>query len=110
MTAFTLSREQLQQMLRFPVAVSRFENGVEQRRAITANPERTFRIRSPKLTPAGAKTYEDFIIGQFGPLTQFTFTYPIDGTTYNVRFDAESFNTTYQGGTCVCEFAFVRVP
>lgn len=109
MSDFALSRESCEERLDFAVAVSEFENGVEQRRLKHANSLIGFKIKSPVLTKTQMQAYRSFIVGKYGALTSFTFTSPYDDTEYDVRFVPGSFRTIYEAGIFRCEFEFEKL-
>jgi hypothetical protein len=104
MSDFEPTRESIQEILNFDVLISKFENNTEQRRLKNENKVVGFKITTPALTKAQMQTYRTFFITKYGALEQFTFTSPFDDTEYNVRFEPDSFQTTYSIGVFTINF------
>ena len=109
MSDFELARESCEEILDYSVLVSEFENNAEQRRLKAQNKVLGFKIKSPVLTYTQLQDYRDFFISKYGALTNFTFTSPFDGVEYYVRFEPNTFKTSYESGIYKCEFEFRRV-
>lgn len=110
MNTFTLKYATFSDQSMYRVAISTFEDGVEQRRLISPTPKMTFVITSPALTKAKAKSWRDFFDGQRGATDAFYFTHPDTGTQHTVRFSAEAgFKCEFTGGirTIVVEMEVV---
>ena len=105
MVAFTLAAESKEDAGEFSVAISVFENGVEQRRLIYDGITGTVRLESPLLTAAGLANYVDFYNTQKGSLTAFTWDSDFDDNTYNVRFTGPLVKS-FARGTFRCSFGF----
>lgn len=106
MAEFTLAAESKDQGQEYPVVISRFENGVEQRRLTHGGTEGTVALQSPLVTAAGLAAYTAFYATQNGPLTSFTWDSDFDSNTYNVRFEGP-LRISFARGTYRCEFDFV---
>lgn len=109
MAAFTLRREECEEILDQNVQISEFENDMELRRLITPNALIGFKIKSPDMLKTDMQAYRSHFLGQFGPLTSFDFQSPFDDTTYKVRYVPKSFRTMFREGYFKCEFEFKRV-
>lgn len=110
MADLTLPRESVQEVLDYNVLVTEFENQSEQRRLKSLAPLRGFTIKTPDLTKSQAASYRSHFAGQYGALTSFNFTSPIDSVTYNVRYVQGSFKTTHELGYFKCEFELKVIP
>lgn len=75
----------------FNTLVSRFENGVEQRRSKWANPLRKWKLYFKIRTQTEMEAVRDFFINKKGAYSSFTWTNPNDNVTYTVRFVEDSF-------------------
>ncbi len=106
MSDFELNRENCEEVLDYSVAVSEFENGVEQRRLKHSNKIIGFKIKSPILTFEQLQDYRDFFISKYGILNSFTFTSPFDNEEYTVRFVPNTFKVKFADGVYQCEFEF----
>lgn len=109
MSDFSPTRETIEEVLDYNVLVSEAENGSEQRRLRHDRALIGFKIKTPVLTKTQMQTYRTFMIGKYGALTSFTFTSPFDDVEYTVRFEANSFRTTYQSGVFQSSFELKRV-
>jgi len=106
---FTLAREKVEEVFDYPVLITQFSDGSEQRRLAHAGKIISFHVVSPALTSTGYAAYRSHFVGQTGPLTAFNFVNPNDGLTYSCRYEPGSFRTRFAGGYRVCEFDFVVV-
>jgi hypothetical protein len=109
MSDFSLNRESCEELLDYSVAITQFENDVEQRRLVHANSVIGYKITSPVLTYVQLQSYRNALINNYGALESFTFTSPFDSTEYNVRFEPGSFRTKYRNGVFQCFFQFKKV-
>ena len=109
-SAFEPTRESIEEVIDYSVLISEFENGAEQRRLKSASPLIGFKIRTPALTKLQMRVYRQFIVDRYGALSSFTFTSPFDDVQYTVRFEQNSFRSTYESGVFVCEFQLKVVP
>ncbi len=111
MADFTYTPDRVvEEEVMFNTLVSRFENGVEQRRAKWANPLRRWRLYFKIRTQTEMEAVRDFYIAKKGSYESFTWDNPNDGQTYTVRFVEDSFRIKrvhYQ--IYDFEFAFVEV-
>jgi len=96
MSNFALRRESIEETVDYNVAISQFENDVEQRRLKHANKIIGFKITTPIMDYTTLQTYRNFVINKYGALTSFTFTSPFDNVEYSVRLEPGSFQTTYR--------------
>jgi len=89
----------------FAVAVSKFENGSDQRRRKSANPTYRFRLGFINRTETDYDTLKAFFIAKYGATTGFTFNNPNDGVDYNVRFGGplESEYKSYKNYNLSCD-------
>jgi len=75
------------------VQIVEFENGVEQRRDVWGGKtKKIFDIQFNVNSKAEIVAVHDYFVNQLGPATSFSFTCPIDGNTYTVRFVEDSFD------------------
>lgn len=109
MAEFVLKHESVEMLPDFNVLNSEFENKSRQTRLVTPEMLITWKITTPNLTKAGAQSYLNDFMANFGNLSRFTFTCPVSGTTYTVSYKAGSFSTTFAGGYFKCKFEFERV-
>lgn len=95
MSDFTYSVDSvIEEEIAYNTAVSQFENGAEQRRAIRGSSIRKFSLAFQNRTKAEMELIRDFFIAKYGRLTSFTWTNPNDSVEYTVRFDEDSFKHT----------------
>jgi len=84
---FVLPYERCDEDLSFPVAISRSDDGTEQRRLLTNKEIRTFNVQSPNLTQSGMASWYTFYRARKGPLHNFEFQDPANGQWIVVRFE-----------------------
>jgi hypothetical protein len=106
MADFTLKRESIEEILDFSVLISTAVNKTEQRRLVSNKILLGFKIKSPALTKVQMQEYRNFIISKYGAAESFTFESIFDDMEYNVRFEQNTFRTTYEDGVFRCEFEF----
>lgn len=109
MSTFSLALESVEEVSSYPVLISQFENGDEDRRLIHPNKNAVWSLKSPALTYAQAQDYRDFFDARYGAYESFEWTCPLDGETYIVRMVTESFKTVLERGYYRCSFQFERV-
>jgi len=109
MADFTLRRESTEEIRDYNVEESEFENKAEETRLLTSGVLLGWKIKSPALNYTQLQSYISFFNSKYGSLTSFTFTSPIDGNTYNVRFAKGGIKTTFIGGAFQCEFSLKRI-
>ena len=107
MADFTLDVGTIQEMFAYPVLISEFEDQSEQRRTVTNKRILGFKVKSPALTKAQWQAYKSFYAARQGAFEKFTFTSPLDSTSYTVRFDDSGLVSSMGGGLYQCEFEFV---
>jgi len=78
----------------FHTLISSYETGHEQRRNKWANPVRKFTLTFTNRSKTEYETARNFFIARKGAYEVFTWTNPNDSTSYNVRFDGDSFGFT----------------
>ncbi len=79
-----------QEAIEFPVAVTRYPNGTEQRILTSAQGGRRFSLVYKSIAPADIDVLWDFYIARKGKHESFNYVSSRDGVTYVVRFDMES--------------------
>jgi len=112
MSDFTLPIGSVTEVLDYSVGISNFADGSEQRRLMHNQQLVGFQCSSPEMNSAAAyKAYRDFFIRKYGSLSSFTFTSPLDGVEYTVRFDGGMTGSGNKGGRGerVVEFGLKRV-
>ena len=70
----------------FNTLISKFANGVEQRRATRSGSIREFVLKFYNRPIADFQTARNFFLAKVGALTSFTWTNPNDSVEYTVRF------------------------
>lgn len=75
----------------FNTLISKFESGVEQRRAKRSAVQRKWTLQFTNKGKTEADAVNTFFQGKKGALTAFTWTNPIDSVEYTVRFVDDSF-------------------
>ena len=106
MSAFSLAREKCEEILNYDVLITRYENQSEQRRLVQDTKVIGFKIESPWRTKTQMQAYRNHLIGVYGALDTFTFVSPFDDVNYNVRYEPETFTTTFVKGLYRCKFNF----
>lgn len=94
--------------IEYKTLVTKFENGVEQRRSKWANPLRRFRFVYKSRSQTDFETVRDFYNARLGQYESFTWTNPNDSTSYTIRFEADTLRfkrKAYQ----VYDFEFMAV-
>jgi len=76
----------------FRTLVSKFENGVEQRRSARNNPIRTWKLEFKNVSKSVYELILDFFIAKKGQFSSFTWTNPNDNVEYTVRFGEDKIN------------------
>lgn len=110
MSDFAPSREAIEEVLDFPVLISKADDGVtEQRRLRDSNSVIGWRVKTPPLTYAQLTTYRDFFLTKYGPLVAFTFTSPFDEEEYTVRFEPGTMRISYERGVYMMQFELKRM-
>ena len=92
----------------FNTLISKFENGVEQRRSRRSGSIREFNFQCRNIMQADYEMVRDFYLAKVGALTSFTWTNIIDSVEYTVRFKEDSLKilrTTYQ----IYDFSFTLI-
>lgn len=99
-----------EEVKKFNTAISKFENGTEQRRALWSTPLRQFKLEFNNKTQAEKDTLEDLFDAKLGPATAFLWTNPNDGTQYTVRFEEDSLSIKNKAyGVYDISFGLVQV-
>lgn len=86
----TVCDNAIEEIPEFSTMVSKFENGVEQRRARRSGSIRKFNLVYRNRTQAEFQTVRDLFLEKKGALTTFSWTNPNDGVSYTVRFLEDS--------------------
>jgi phage-related protein len=92
----------------FNTLISKFENGVEQRRAKRSGSIREFNLQCKNMIQSEFVYVRDFFLAKKGALTSFTWTNPNDSAEYTVRYKEDSLKiqrTNYQ----IYDFSFVLI-
>jgi phage-related protein len=96
--------------IKYSTAVSKFENGTEQRRALWSTPIRKFKLTFKNRNSTDAGTLRTLFNAQLGALTPFLWTNPNDSVQYSVRFEDDSFSLRQKAyGIFDAEFNLVQV-
>lgn len=109
MSDFTLKYESCDIVLNYSVAESDFEDGSDEVRLLHEELIAGWKFKSPALTIAQANAHKDFFDGKFGGATTFTWTWPMNGVEYNVRYVIGSFKITHSDGYYRVEWEFKRI-
>ena len=110
MADWTPKRETITRTLDRNVAITEFENTVEQRRLISDQILSGYKVQTPNMLPAQAKTYSDFFLSKFGALTSFTMPDPFNaGADVRVRFVPGTWTESYAAGVMRITFELKRV-
>jgi uncharacterized protein (TIGR02217 family) len=88
--------------IQYKTVVTPFESGKEQRRKKWTAGKRRFTLRFNALSAADVNAILTFFIARCGSYESFTFTNPVDSSSYTVRFEsdtiAQQFVTSAAGG------------
>lgn len=109
MAELTLARESVEKKVDYNVLARKFENETRQTRLVTPDELMEWKIKTPNLTKSQAQAYLSHFAANFGDLTSFTFTCPVDDTLYNVAYKKGSMRVLYQKGYFKAEFEIERV-
>lgn len=95
---------------KFSTAVSKFENGTEQRRALWSTPLRTFKLQYRNRSSADYSAVLSLLTTKLGQYTSFLWTNPNDSVQYTVRFSEDSIGFKNKAfGIYDFEFSLVQV-
>lgn len=109
MTTLVLQREWVKRKTNFPVVISKYVDGTEQRRSMVRKPAIIFEIQGSIMRKAAALALQDFYNARFGSLQSFDFLCPLDDTTYTVRFEENSFDVSYRNAVWKVKFTLVVI-
>lgn len=76
--------------VKFNTAISKFENGTEQRRSLWSTPLRKFKLVFKNRNSTDLSTLTTLFTTKLGAYTSFLWTNPNDSTQYTVRFEDDS--------------------
>jgi len=90
---------------------SRFESGYQKTRSRYTRVRRKFQIKYMNLGSVDTALLDAFIDTVDGATDSFTWTHPVTGTSYTVRFEAppKKSNTGYDGAQYLSDYDFVLV-
>jgi len=106
MATLNLKEQVVEEILDYPVLVSRFANESEQRRVTRRKRLIGFHVETPFATKTDMQAYRDFLIARVGKLNSFDYTSPFDDVTYTVRFNSP-IRTRYARGVFKCVYDLV---
>jgi phage-related protein len=99
-----------EETIKYSTAVSKFENGTEQRRSLWSTPLRKFKLAFRNRNSTDYGTLRDLFNAKLGAYTSFLWTNPNDSTQYTVRFDDDSLMVRQKAyGIYDVEFSLVQV-
>jgi len=99
LATFSLDIQSVEEVLDYPVLVSRFEQQSEQRRLKVSKKVIGFKCQGPNCIKSEMQEYRAFYVARSGALDGFYYTSPFDDEQYTVRFAPGSFKAQYSGGT-----------
>ena len=94
----------------FETLVTKFENGVEQRRAKRNAPIRNWTLQFHNRTTAEITDIKSFFLARKGSYESFTWENPNDSVEFSVRFDSDNFVFTKKASDIYdCSFSLTEV-
>ena len=86
----------LEEEIGYNTAISKFENGVEQRRSLSAAPLRKFKLYYKNRPLSDYSTIASLFNTKLGAFNTLLWTNPNDSTQYTVRFEKDTLNVARQ--------------
>ncbi|MCK9555018.1 DUF2460 domain-containing protein [bacterium] len=99
-----------EEKIEFETLITKFENGVEQRRSKQSIPLRKWTLQFHNRTTEELTTIRSFYVARKGSYESFTWVNPNDSVEYAVRFDSDSFVFVNKAsGIYDCSFSLTEV-
>lgn len=107
MATLTVTLQNCSERVDWPVEVTTFEDHTtEQRNLRSSVPKRVWTCLTPMLTLAQMQAIQAFHVARYGSYESFTWTSPLDGQTYTVKFQQGAFQINPDQGSTRFQVAF----